>query len=458
MLRTVVLLAGLGAALTIAGLSAVRGEAAPDTNQTAWAEQHVQNITPGHSYRLDGCFTVTASGLKFVSLRIKWHPDPGGYGSLDFSVSVTDAFGDPSRVGTKQCLSLTAEAPCTALSARYGVVALEDSSAVAVSSLAFSLEPGATPVPCPTPAPTSTPTPTLPFQPTPTATPSPVATISPVSPPEPTPTPQAVEPRVFPSLVNGGFEEVRQDGTPYGWRKVGGEMSASSAVRAEGERSAALVSRTESTKWLYQTVSVKGGAYYRLQAKALKNDPRVRETLLRISWYESADGSGRQMDTADSKALAGDAPRFVSLDTGPVQAPPEARSAKIRLLIRPASAARAVVYFDDVRFEEAAAPQAEDNLNGEQSAANITIETFGAGREGAVEAASVEAALGAWVGPTPLANARRTQEQQAPSAASSGRPLWPLLLAVAVPAAGLMVMVGSAWRRAHVGGGNEPHV
>lgn len=235
-------------------------------------------------------------------------------------------------------------------------------------------------------------------------------------------------------------------------------MSASSAVRAEGDRSAALVSRTESTKWLYQTVSVKGGAYYRLQAKALKNDPRVRETLLRISWYESADGSGRQMDTADSEALAGDAPRFVSLDTGPVQAPPEARSAKIRLLIRPASSAPAVVYFDDVRFEEAAAPQAEDNLNGEQSAANITIETYGAGREGAVQAASAEAALGARVGPTPLTNVRRTQEQQSPPPASSGRPLWPLLLAVAVPAAGLMVMAGSAWRRTRVGGGNKPHV
>ena len=210
MLRTVVLLAGLGAALTIAGLSAVRGEAAPDTSQTAWAEQHVQDVTPGHSYRLDGCFTVTASGLKFVSLRIKWHPEPGGYGSLDFSVSEQNAIGDPSRVGTEQCLSLTAEAPCAALSARYGVVAVEDTGAVSVASLQFSAEPEATPVPCPTP----TPTPTLPPQPTPTATPSPVATLSPVSPPEPTPTPQAVEPRVFPSLVNGGFEEVRQDGTP----------------------------------------------------------------------------------------------------------------------------------------------------------------------------------------------------------------------------------------------------
>jgi hypothetical protein len=164
------------------------------------------------------------------------------------------------------------------------------------------------------------------------------------------------------------------------------------------------------------------------------------------------------MDTADSEALAGDAARFVSLDTGPVQAPPEARSAKIRLLIRPASAARAVVYFDDVRFEEAAAPQAEDALNGEQSASNITIETSGAGREGAVEAASAEATLGARVGPTPLTNARRTQDQQAPPAASGGRPLWPLLLAVAVPAAGLMVMAGSTWRRARVGGGNKPHV
>ena len=38
------------------------------------------------------------------------------------------------------------------------------------------------------------------------------------------------EPTLFPALVNGGFEDVREDGTPYGWRKIGGEVSASAEI------------------------------------------------------------------------------------------------------------------------------------------------------------------------------------------------------------------------------------
>ncbi len=67
--RTALLLAGLGAALIIGGLTAVRSEAIPNTSQTSWVEQHVQGITPGQVYRLDGCLTVITSGLEYVSLR-----------------------------------------------------------------------------------------------------------------------------------------------------------------------------------------------------------------------------------------------------------------------------------------------------------------------------------------------------------------------------------------------------
>jgi hypothetical protein len=282
---------------------------------------------------------------------------------------------------------------------------------------------------------------------------------------------------VFPSLVNGGFEDVREDGTPYGWRKVGGEMSASKAFRAEGERSAVLVSSTASTKWIYQTVSVQGGAFYRLLAAALKNDPGVREALLRVSWYESAEGSGSQIGTADSPALAEDSAGFVTLDTGSVQAPLEARSAKVRLLIRPASAASAVVYFDAVRFDKTEAPAAMDTPaatdtptamdtpTATSTAGSGQAERPPGGRDVPAAAGSTAearqgetAALSVARGPLTLANVRQESEPQASPDAGGGRPLWPLLLAVAVPAAGLMVMVGSAWRRARVGGDNKPHV
>jgi hypothetical protein len=257
--------------------------------------------------------------------------------------------------------------------------------------------------------------------------------------------------------VNGGFEDVREDGTPYGWRKIGGEISASGAVSSEGDLSAALLSRTESTKWLYQTVSVEGGSYYRLRAMALKNDPAAREVLLRVSWYASADGSGSQLSTVDSSALAEDSPEFVALDTGPVRAPPEARSAKVRLLLRPKSATSVVVYFDNVRFERTAAPPAEGDSDGGQQIRSATDDGGGTATGNAQQAADAEV-LGVWTGPAALANVRQEWEQSATLAASSGRPLWPLLLAFGVPAAGLTVMAGSSWRRARLAERNERHL
>ncbi len=207
--RTALLLAGLGAALIIGGLTAVRSEAIPNTSQTFWAERDAQGITPGQVYRLDGCFTVTAPGLTYVSLRIVWYEDPDGYGS---SINQDEWPGNPWLIGSEQCLSLTnADAPCAARSAVYGVVAVNDPSVVDVLSLEFSLEPGATPSACPPPpAPTATPTPA----PEPTFAPKPSPTPRPSA---PTPTASAIaEPTLFPALVNGGFEDVREDGTPYG--------------------------------------------------------------------------------------------------------------------------------------------------------------------------------------------------------------------------------------------------
>jgi hypothetical protein len=471
LLRTIVLLAGLGAALITGGLAAVRGETVPSTSQSGWVEQHIQEITPGETYRLDGCLTVTAPGIEFVSLRVSWYADPDGSGS---ALKHDELPGNPWLVGSEQCLSLTNaadpvqldHAPCAARSARYGVWVKGNTDAVSVdsSSLHFYADPEGTLIACPTTPPSPTPMPT----PTPISSPppSPTPTSAPAPPPAPPPSEaeageassQTTEPRVFASLTNGGFEDVREDGTPYGWRKVGGEMSASRAFQAQGERSAALVSRTASTKWIYQTVRVEGETFYRLRSVALKNDSRVQEALLRVSWYESADGSGRQIGTADSPALAEDSPEFVMLDTGPLQAPVEARSAKVRLLIRPASAAPAAVYFDAVRFEETEAPTATsaDSGQAEQRPAGGATATA---HDRPAQARQVQAAaLGVWRGPTPLANVRQESEPQASPDAGSSRPFWPLLLALAVPAAALGAMASHAWWRARLAGINNRHL
>ena len=405
-------------------------------------EQHVEDVAGGQIYRLDGCFTVTTSGLTNVALRIAWYTERNGYGS---SFLVDDTPANPNLVGYEQCLSLLgAAAHCSVRSARFGVIAGEDTTAVTVSSLQFSIDPAATPAACPTPTPPVTPTATATSRATPSATPRP--------PPGPTPTPQvAAEPASFPSLVNGGFEELRGDGTPYGWHKVGGEMATTSSLHSGGGRAAALTSRTGSTKWLFQTISVRGGSHYRLRAMARKDDPAAREALLRVSWYASADGSGGQLSTADSQPLEADSPRFAPLDTGAVQAPAEARSARVRLLLRPLSGSPATVYFDDVLFQRTGPPSA---------AAATAASEMGTGAAGGPSSPRIgstrQEVAGMRAGPSVLANVREPRAE-GPPGSGGGRPLWPVLLALGVPAAGLALMAGHAWR-SRLAGGNKRHL
>ncbi len=202
---------------------------------------------------------------------------------------------------------------------------------------------------------------------------------------------------------------------------------------------------------------MEGGLYYQLRARALKNEPAAREVLLRVSWYASAGGSGSQLSTVDSSTLTEDSPEFVPLDTGPVRAPPEARSAKVRLLLRPKSATSVVVYFDDVRFEGTAAPPAEGDPGSGQQIRSATEDGGGTATGNTQQAADAEV-LGVWTGPAALANVNQEREQSATLADSGGRPLWPLLLAFGVPMAGLTAMASSAWHRARLAERNERHL
>lgn len=72
---------------------------------------------------------------------------------------------------------------------------------------------------------------------------------------------------------------------------------------------------------------------------------------MRVSWYSSYDGSGSLIDQADSNASSGSGWSF--FDTGAVQAPASANSARVRLMLRPAGSASAA--FDDVSLVASAA-------------------------------------------------------------------------------------------------------
>lgn len=202
-----------------------------------------------------------------------------------------------------------------------------------------------------TPTPTRTATPVVsagaPVTPTPGGRPTTVAA---------SPTAARLEDVIAATVRNAGFEDVDEYGSPWAWEKFGGVLSTSPYARG-GERAARLESTTDSTKWLYQSVYIDPGGTYTFGAWLAIDGGNVRSAFLRVSWYASTDGSGPQIDSVDSmESLPGPSGGYRHLTTGPITAPADARSARLRVLLAPDGAAPATVYVDDVTFDVASAP------------------------------------------------------------------------------------------------------
>ncbi len=343
------------------------------------------NLDPGWTYELSGWGLVNDERVEFALLRIEWtKPD----NSRDFKQTISfDGLG-----GEYSQRAIDATIPCgaseiqvlirveghTGTSGAFAyfddlrLTQVEQTEACATPtpppSVTATITPTApaTPTPSPTasvtPSPTATvspatttPTRTSTATPAPTSTqtsPSPVPTVSPIAPPTPSPT-------LTPShgfLVNGGFEAAT-DGIPVGWETNGGLLAQVDAPVRSGDFAAAFFSSTASTKWFYQTVAVTPTAWYEMESYVYQDDPWVETVLLRISWYSSPDGSGSAVATVDSIAQLSDPePAYRYLTTGPVQAPPGAHSARVRILLRPVSEVNALIYADDVSLLPASQP------------------------------------------------------------------------------------------------------
>lgn len=174
-----------------------------------------------------------------------------------------------------------------------------------------------------------------------------------------TPTPSPFVDVISPALRNGGFEDLDAGGAPFAWGKYGGVLS-SDARSHSGSRAARLDSATASTKWLHQTVIVQPGAWYAFDAWVLHGDAAVASAFLRVSWYTSADASGAAIDTADSTARL-DVPsvEYRHLTTDAIAAPPDARSARVRVMLAPVSDAAASILVDDAAFYAVAPPPSD---------------------------------------------------------------------------------------------------
>ena len=404
-----------------------------DTASTKWVYQTVKVV--GDDYYSASADANAGVGAESAFIRVSWYASEDGSGA-----SLGSGDSDDSSGGGFQRLDTGAlQAPSDARTARVRLMLRPISDAPAVAyfdDVQFATAPG----PSPTPTPTSS-------SPTPTPSNLPTGSPTPTSKATPSPTPLTVassEPDVFPGLTNAGFEQIREDGTPYGWRKVGGAIAAVTDPHSEGHRALQFTSSTVSTKWVHQTISVEPGAYYAASVQALKDNPAAEGVFLRLSWYTAENGEGSAIESVDSlEVLTTDSPAFREVVTGAIRAPSEARSVRLKLMFRPVSADAAAVHFDDVRFDRVAPPNAAP-----ASTSVTTAVTAARGATSAPAAESTPAALGVVATPVVPVNDRPQPTQVPVILSRSDRDLdWLTFLAMGVAIAALGLAGFSEWRR-----------
>ncbi len=250
-----------------------------------------------------------------------------------------------------------------------------------IDNVHFTGPPPVTPTFTPTPTipPSETPLPTL----SPTKTPTFTRTPRPTHTPRPESTPSAgtaataadagAPPPAPGAITNAGFEDIDDSGLPISWQKYGGTLDSTNAPVRSGAYAAKFTSDSASTKWIFQTVAVDGGAAYEFSAWIDDNDPAVASAFLRISWYASTDGFGTALtanDSTDRLESPSDAYRW--LTTGAVAAPADAHSARLRIMLAPVSVAPARIFADDVAFGPADIAAAPVSATSSESVASLS--------------------------------------------------------------------------------------
>ena len=288
--------------------------------------QTLFDVAPG-TYRLRGA--------------VRQGPTPDGALRLQVTPSDRCAAGCDFEIPPEPNAWFTIAADTTMTATSDVVLQLVGSGGVAwLDDVSFFGPPPATRTPTPTPV-----TPTVQSAGT---SPSPQPSPTPRSSATPTPDTANV---IATGLENGGFESWDETGMPAAWSKYGGAVVASSDAHG-GAHAAELRSATTASKWLYQTLLVDPGGGYEFSAWLLADDPAVASAFLRVSWYESKDGSGGAIGTDDSTArLESPSGEYRQLTTGPVRAPASARSAKLRVMLDPVSNAPAAITVDDARWD-----------------------------------------------------------------------------------------------------------
>ncbi|MGH2634525.1 MAG: lamin tail domain-containing protein, partial [Tepidiformaceae bacterium] len=349
-----------GAAFFGSVYAASDGGAADVTLSVTFLDSNFLSISPG-----DHSTTVTVTSPSFRPVTVSGTAPPGT-AWVTFKITMSGAGAPLSAYLDSASLDLGVPPPPTTTEVPTDTPTPVPTSADAPTSTEPS---GASPTATHTPRPTATDHPDRTATATkttkPTSTPKPAKTATPTKTPKATATkastrtatptatatPQpAADSGAGGMLADGDFEQD-QGGAPAGWSKFGGTMGLTGEAY-DGDHAATLTSTTTSTKWLYQAVPVDGGEWY--VATAVARIEGDGEASLRLSWYASADGSGSQLDEVDGDATTSS--EWTELSTGPVQAPSDANSVRVRLMLRPASSAEVTATFDNASLTGAAAP------------------------------------------------------------------------------------------------------
>ncbi len=323
------------------GSAAARIAASSPGSLRVETQYWLTTVVPSTAYTLRGWVADDDAAIEAVAIRLRFL-DADGNMVDEWSVGLN---GDTS--GYRQLIIGPANSPQNAAYAQVVVVATALDAGAAFHVDSVTLEQGAPP----TPSPTSTATAAATASPTASATPTTTPTVAPTktATPSPTPTKTPTPPRgpvVFDEFTNGDFALDL-----FGWSNQGGELYVGGGY-VNQSAGAVLMSQSSATKWLYQVVRVEPGAWYDASGWVASGGDAAA-VWLRIAWYGSEDGSGSQLAVVDSLEVVG-GPHFLA--TAATQAPPNAHSAAIRVVLRPASGGFASVAADDLAFSRVPPP------------------------------------------------------------------------------------------------------
>ncbi|MGE3857207.1 MAG: lamin tail domain-containing protein [Dehalococcoidia bacterium] len=377
----------------------VSAGAAPVTIRTQyWLSDE---LTPGNEYALSLVVRIPAASMTAVTARLDLVSDVGAV-----LVSNGNALPGPTAGYVPLATTSVTAPPGT----KYALVVITGTPTGAGAR--FSIDDLVLTEVIPPPPPPAPPEPVLPEDPGPAPAAATPIRISGLTPPRPTPTPESRGS----TLANGQF-----DTGLAGWSVVQGRAWTDTWIPGQGP---SLVLHTDSASvvWAEQPVNgIEAGAWYGASA-LLSTTGEVDVGWLRIAWYDSPDGRGRELAHDDSFAVGSAepevaaAPRYQVVGTHAVQAPPLAASATIRFMLR--SSARAALIVDNVTFGATADPRGAARP-AEPRAVPAPLET----PAGASVTASPTVITGAFAGlaPTPPAPAPAPAVRATPRPTSTPR-------------------------------------